>query len=64
MKVFLAVTAVLFGLITIVHVWRAMVEPSVRAPWFIAITIVAALLCIWSIRLLMMMRSGAKQRTE
>lgn len=62
MKAFLAVTTVLFALLTVVHVWRAIVEPSSRDPWFIAITIVAALLCIWSGRLFVAMRTGSDQR--
>jgi fumarate reductase subunit C len=51
MKVYLALTAVLFAVLTVVHVWRAFVEPSTRNPWFIAITIVSAILCLWAARL-------------
>lgn len=61
MKTYLAVTTALFGLLTIVHVWRAVVEPSARDPWFIVITIVAALLCLWSGRLFVAMRSPSNQ---
>jgi hypothetical protein len=56
-KTYLAVTTALFGLLTIIHLWRAAVEPSARDPWFIAITALAALLCLWGGRLLMTARS-------
>jgi hypothetical protein len=56
-KTYLAITTALFGLLTIVHVWRAIVEPSARAPWFILITGLSALLCLWGGRLFIAMRS-------
>ncbi|MEP6493319.1 MAG: hypothetical protein ABJF01_11615 [bacterium] len=51
MKTYLALTSALFALLTIVHVWRAIVEPSVRNPWFLLITAVSAVLCLWALRL-------------
>lgn len=59
MKAYLAVTAALFGLLTIVHVWRAIVEPSARGLSFVAITLVAAVLCAWGARLLSMRVSSS-----
>ena len=53
MKMYLAATTAIFGLLTIVHIWRAVVEPSALNPWFIATTVISALLCIWSGRLYM-----------
>jgi hypothetical protein len=53
MKGYLAVTSALFGLLTVVHIWRAVIEPSARDPWFIAITVCSMLLCLWGVRLLM-----------
>ena len=58
MKAYLAVTAALFGLLTVVHVWRMVVEPSVRAdPWFLLTTVLSILLCAWGVRLLARTRS-------
>lgn len=57
MKAYLAITTALFGLLTIVHVWRAAVEPSARDPVFFAITGVSTLLCLWGGRLLLATRS-------
>jgi hypothetical protein len=51
MKAYLGVTAGLFGLLTAVHIWRAIVEPSARDPFFFLITIISALLCAWGVRL-------------
>lgn len=55
MKAYLTVTAVLFGLLAILHLWRAVAESSHLAsdPWFLIITVIAALLCFWSVRLLL-----------
>jgi hypothetical protein len=53
MKMYLAATTAIFGLLTIVHIWRAVVEPSAVNPWFIATTVLSVLLCIWSARLYM-----------
>jgi hypothetical protein len=61
-KTYLAVTTALFGLLAIVHVWRAIVEPSARDPWFVAITVVAALLCLWGGRLFIGLRSHSEPR--
>ena len=56
---YLGLTSALFGLLTMVHVWRAVVEPKARDPWFIAITVVSALLCLWGGRLLLSTRAPA-----
>jgi len=53
MKAYLAVTAVLFGLLTVAHGWRMVVEPNVRTdPWFLLTTVISVLLCGWGARLL------------
>jgi hypothetical protein len=52
MKSYLWVTGALFGLLTVVHIWRAVVEPSARDPWFILITAAAAVLSGWAFKLL------------
>jgi len=48
------VTGVVFGLITLAHIWRVVEEGSGLAmqPWFILLTIAAAGLCVWSVSLL------------
>jgi hypothetical protein len=51
MKGYVAVTAGLFALLTIVHVWRAVIEPEVRTSWFAATTILSLVLCLWALRL-------------
>jgi hypothetical protein len=54
MKAYLITTATIFGLMTIVHAWRVVEESSSLAkdPWFAVITVAAAGLCIWALRLL------------
>jgi hypothetical protein len=58
-KTYIALTTALFGLLTVTHVWRAIVEPSARDPWFIAITVVSALLCVWGSRVFLSVRQSA-----
>lgn len=55
MKIYLTLTAALFGLLTIVHFWRMVEERGnlSRDPWFLIITLVSAALCVWAVRLLM-----------
>lgn len=54
MKAYIATTGTIFGLITGVHIWRAIGESPHLAtePWFILLTAVAAALCLWALRLL------------
>lgn len=49
MKAYLALTALLFGLLTVLHIWRAIVEPEARNPWMIGIAVLAAVLCGWAL---------------
>lgn len=58
MKAYLTVTAALFGLLAIVHLWRAIQESSHLAsdPWFLIITVIAGLLAGWGFRLLAVQR--------
>jgi hypothetical protein len=53
MKIYLAVTAVLFALLTLVHIWRMIVESTSLAhdPWFLVITLISAAFCVWAARL-------------
>ncbi len=54
MKAYVMTTGVLFGLITMAHVWRVVEEgPDLATnPWYVLMTIAAAALCLWAWRLL------------
>lgn len=54
MKAYLLTTGVIFGLITLAHIWRMLFESTalLRDPWFGLLTVVAAGLCVWAFRLL------------
>jgi hypothetical protein len=53
MKAYILTTGVIFGLITVAHVWRMIVEPGIAAsPLYIVLTLAAATLCFWSWRVL------------
>jgi len=57
-KIYLALTAVVFGLLTVMHLWRMVAESTslARDPWFLAITLISAGLCLWAVRLLLAQR--------
>ena len=61
MKAYLATTAVLFGLITVAHVWRMIAESMALAsdPWYVGLTLASAALCGWGIRLYLSARRSA-----
>ena len=54
MKAYVAVTGALFGLLTLVHLWRFVEEGArlAKDPWYVLITAAAAALCLWALRLL------------
>ena len=54
MKAYLMTTGSVFGLLVLVHVWRAIEEGPHLAtdPWYILITAAAAALGLWAWRLL------------
>ena len=54
MKAYLITTAGVFGLLTLVHIWRAIEEgPRLASdPWFILITVTSTVFCLWALRLL------------
>jgi hypothetical protein len=56
MKAFLWATGIVFGLITVAHVWRVVAESRALAkdPWFLLTSVVAAGLSLWAFRLLRM----------
>jgi hypothetical protein len=58
MKIYLALTATVFGLLVVLHLWRMIAESTSLAkdPWFILLTVISAALCFWSVRLLVVQR--------
>jgi hypothetical protein len=58
-KAYLVTTGSIFGLITVAHVWRVFAESAAlaRDPWYVLLTLLAAGLCVWALRLL---RPGAR----
>ena len=55
MRAYVTTTGVVFGLLTLAHIWRVMAEgPNVANPGFLLITLAAAALSIWAWRLLML----------
>jgi hypothetical protein len=58
MKAYLITTGIVFGLITLAHVWRAFAEGSHLAtdPVFISLTVLSTALCLWACRLLRKLR--------
>jgi hypothetical protein len=54
MRTHVMITGVLFGLVTMAHVWRVFVEgPGLATdPWYILLTIAAAVLSLWAWRLI------------
>jgi hypothetical protein len=53
MRTYLLVTAIVFALLALVHIWRAIEESSslARDPWFAIVTVISAALSIWAFRL-------------
>jgi hypothetical protein len=54
MRAYVLITGVIFGLITLAHIWRVFAEGLhlAASPVFILLTAVAAGLCFWAWRLL------------
>ena len=53
MRIYVAITGALFGLITVAHVWRIIEEGAHLAePFYLLLTAAAAALCLWACRLL------------
>lgn len=64
MKTYLGVTAALFGVLTIAHIWRIVAENASLAtdPWFLATTVLSALFCVWGARLYFKARADVADR--
>lgn len=54
MKAYLVSTGVVFGVITLLHIWRMFLESDtlLRDPWFWLTTVTAASFAVWAFRLL------------
>jgi len=53
MKAYLITTGALFALITVAHVWRAVVESQLATdPWYVLLTLAVASLAVWAVALL------------
>ena len=55
MKAYVMTTGTVFGLLTLAHIWRVIVEGPHLAtePWYVLITVAAASLSLWAWRLLL-----------
>ena len=52
MRAYVIATGVIFGLLTVVHVWRIVEEPHLaREPWFLLATGTSAIFCFVAWRL-------------
>lgn len=53
MKAYVMTTGAVFGLLVVVHIWRAILEgPTLaKSPGFLVITIASAALCVWAWRI-------------
>ncbi len=54
MKAYLVITGAIFGVLAVLHAWRMVAESHDLAttPWFLALTALAAGLCVWAVVLL------------
>ena len=59
MKAYLIVTAIVFGLLVVAHLWRVVAESTRLGgdPFFLLITLLSAALCVWACRLLFTTRA-------
>lgn len=52
MKTYVTLTGIVFGLITLAHVWRVIQEgPGVLNVWWVLLTVATAALSAWAFRL-------------
>ena len=53
MRAYVLTTGVIFGIVTLAHVWRMVEErPMATEPWYILITVATGALCLWAWRVL------------
>ena len=60
MKAYVTITGAVFGLLTLVHIWRVIEEGRRLAtePWYVLITVASAALSLWAWRLLWRLRNS------
>jgi hypothetical protein len=52
-RAYVLTTGVVFGLLTLAHLWRLYVEgPRWADPWFLLFTVLGAAFCSWAVFLL------------
>ncbi|HEV8530969.1 MAG TPA: hypothetical protein VGT00_06105 [Methylomirabilota bacterium] len=52
MKAYVMTTGVVFGVLTLAHLWRMIEERQMATePWYVLITAAAGVLCLWALRL-------------
>ena len=57
MRAYVLTTGVIFGIVTLAHVWRMIEERQMATePWYILITVATGALCLWA--WLVVRRSG------
>lgn len=49
MKAYVGTTAVIFGLFTILHAWKAIAEGQLINPHFILLTVLTVSMFVWSL---------------
>ncbi len=54
MRTYVTITGVIFGLITVAHIWRIIAEGSRLAtqPFFVLMTVASTAFTLWAVRLL------------
>lgn len=54
MRAYIIITGIVFGLLVVAHIWRAIAEgPQIlHQPWFDVITLAAAALFVWAVCLI------------
>ena len=59
MKAYVITTGAVFGLLTLVHIWRVTEERHLATePWYVLITLASAALSFWAGRLLWRLRNS------
>ena len=59
MRAYVLTTGIVFGLLTLAHLWRIAAEGAhlLTSPWWVGITVGAGALSVWAWRLLRQSRS-------
>lgn len=53
MKAYITTTGLVFGVLTVAHIWRVIEESHLATdPWYVLMTVAAAALSLWAWRVL------------